>query len=67
MCHTFVFVDPTVGGQSLGGFIARGFQKFCAFLRPRLLVIASTRRGSNHGQHDHAEEREKKHDSEPRG
>jgi hypothetical protein len=65
--NAFVLIDPAVSGQSLCRLLARGFQKLGAFFRSRFLVIASTRRGPNHGKHDHTEKREKKHDPKPRG
>jgi hypothetical protein len=63
----FVLIDPAISVQSLLRLLARSFQKLGAFFCPRLLVIASTRRRPNHGEHDHAEKREKKHDPKPRG
>jgi hypothetical protein len=54
----FVLIDPAVSGQSLCRLLARSFQKLGAFFCPRFLVIASPRRGTNHGQDNHAEKRE---------
>jgi hypothetical protein len=63
----FVLIDPAVSGQSLCRLLARGFQKLAAFFRSRLLVIASTRRGPNYGEHDHTEKCKEEYDPKPRG
>jgi hypothetical protein len=62
--NAFVLVDPTVGGQSLGGVIARRFQIFHALLRSRFFVIASTRCGPNYREDDYT--KRAKDDPEPR-
>ena len=65
MSGAFVLVDPTVGGERLGRLIARGFQSFHAFFRPRFLVSAAARRRANDGEDDYAEKRKKEHDPNP--
>jgi hypothetical protein len=65
--NAFVLVDPSVGSQSLGGVIARGFQIFHALFRSRFFVIASTRRRPNYREDDYTKKSEKKDDPEPRG
>jgi hypothetical protein len=67
MGNAFVLVDPTVGRERLCRLIARGFQSFHAFFRPRFLVRATTRRRANDGEDDYAKKRKKKHDPNPRG
>jgi hypothetical protein len=62
---TFVFVDPTIGGQSLIGFLAHSLQILNALFRPSFFVIASTRRRPNDREHDHTKKRKEKHDPEP--
>jgi hypothetical protein len=38
-----VFVDPTISGQSLVGFLSQGLQILHALFCPGFFVIASTR------------------------
>jgi hypothetical protein len=63
---TFVFVDPTITGQSLIGFLAHSLQILNALFRPGFFVIASTRRRPNDREHNHAKNGKEKHDPEPR-
>jgi len=65
--NAFVLVDPTVGRKCLCSLVASGFQIIHALFCTRFFVIASTRRGTNHCEHDYTEEREKKHNPEPCG
>jgi hypothetical protein len=61
----FVFVDPTISGQSLVGFLPDSLQILHALFRPGFFEIASTRRRPNDREHDHTKKRKEKHDPEP--
>jgi hypothetical protein len=67
VCKAFGFVDQTISGQSLVGFLAQSLQILHALFCPDLFVIASTLRRSNDRQHDYTKKRKEKNDPEPHG
>ena len=65
--HAFVLVDPTIRGERFGVFPARCLKFFFPRLGAFLFVIVPARRGTDDGEHNHAEKRKQKHNAKPGG